>query len=82
MRDDIPFCITSDVILEEFGIGMVTDSQEKTVNGNIYQLFIGLALALYQMSTFYPVFSEEADSIMFVQNLDVLALHHALLHHF
>ena len=59
----------------------MTDGEEEAVDGNVNHLLIGLALALHEMSTLNPVFTEEAQRVVLEQNLDVLTIHHALLHH-
>ena len=76
----IPYLICFEPLLKDVSIGFVTNSQEETVNLDIYQLFVGLTLALYEMSTFDTILAKETQRVVFEEYLDVLAVHHALLH--
>ena len=58
----------------------MTNSQEESVNLYIYQLFVSLTLAFYEMSTFDTVLAKETQRIVFEEYLDIFAIHHALLH--
>ena len=55
----IPYLICFEPLLKDIGIGFVTNSQEESVNLDIYQLFIGLTLALHEMSTFDTILAKE-----------------------
>ena len=59
----------------------MTNSQEETVNLDIYKLFVGLTLAFYQMSAFYAILTKETKGIVLEQDFDVLTFHDSLLHH-
>ena len=67
-------------LLEDIRVRLVADGQEETVNLDIYLLLVGFTFALDQMGTFYTIFSIETKRVVLKQNLNVLALHHTLLH--
>ncbi|MPN04224.1 hypothetical protein SDC9_151460 [bioreactor metagenome] len=58
----------------------MSDSQEKTINGQVNFLFVGLAHALYQMHPFHAIFSEQAYGIVFEKNFNFWIVHYSLLH--
>ena len=76
----IPYLICFEPLLKDVGIGFVTNSQEESVNLYIYLLFVSLTLALHEMSTFDTILAKETQRVVFEEYLDVLAVHHALLH--
>ena len=59
----------------------MADGQEEAVDGHVVALFVGLAHALHQMHAFHAVLAIEAHGIVLEQHLDLLVVHHALLHH-
>ena len=66
---------------EDIGIRLVADSKEESVNLDINLLFVGFAFTLDEVSAFYAIFTEEPQSVVLKQYLDVLSFHDALLHH-
>ena len=60
----------------------MANGQEETVNLDIYQLLVGLALSLNQVGAFYAVVAKEAEGVVFEEYLDVLCCHHTVLHYF
>ena len=71
-----------DHALENFGVGLVADSEEEAVDLDVEFLFVGLAFVADEMSAFKSVLSEEAECIGVEKNFNFLVLHHAALHHF
>ena len=58
----------------------MANSQEESVNLDVYQLFVRFALTLHQMSTFYAVLSKQSEGVMLKEDFDVLCLADTLLH--
>ena len=59
----------------------MADGEEETVNLDVYQFFIGLTFAFDKMCSLDTVLAKESQRVVLEQNLNVLALHDALLHH-
>ena len=73
--------VSIEPFLEDICVGLVTNSQEETVDGDIYHLLVSLTLALHQVRTFYAILTKQSYGVVLKQYLDVLALHKTLLHH-
>ena len=59
----------------------MADSEEEAVDSDVVAFLVGLALALHEVSTLHAVLAEESESVVLVENLDLLVLLHALAHH-
>ena len=55
--------------LEDIGIGLMTDSEEKSIDGNIHLFLIRFAFAMYKMCSFNAVLTEESERIVLKQHL-------------
>ena len=58
----------------------MADGEEETVDGNVYQFFIGFTLTLDQMGTFHTILAKQSECVVLEQYFDVLCLTDTLLH--
>ena len=59
----------------------MTDGKEESVDGNVHLFLVWLTLAFHQTSALHTVLSKESQRVVLKEYLDVLTLHHPLLHH-
>ena len=71
MSKDVARLVGVEILAEDLGVGVVTDSEEESVDGNVIVLLIGFALALHYMSSLNTVVAEETGDIVFEENLDL-----------
>ena len=53
----------------------------RAVDLDVNLLLVCLAATLHEMCAFYTVLTVESDSVVLKEHLDVLSVHHSLLHH-
>ena len=87
VHDDVPFRITRQEILEQFGIGMVTDSQEESVDVDVADLFERFSVlvtdrtfAVNQVCSLYFSFTGQSQGVMLKEHFYLRVIQHALLH--
>ena len=60
----VAYLVGIEPLLEDVGIGLVADCKEESVDGNIYQLFVGFTLSLDQVGTFDTIFTIESQGVV------------------
>ena len=56
--------------LEKFGVGLMTNGKEETVDGNVEGLLVGFAEMTYQVGTLYTVVAMgRSDSVWMSQSM-------------
>ena len=65
LRNDIAYFIRFKIGFEDIRIRLMTDSQEKSIYGQCITFFIRFTPTFYKAYTFYPILTEQTNSIMF-----------------
>lgn len=77
---DESLLVEIDMALEKLGVGLMTNSEEETVDGNVEGLLVGFAEMTYQVGTLYTIVAKEPRGVGFEEYLDVLLFLDSLLH--
>lgn len=69
---DESLLVEVDMALEKLSVGLMTNGEEETIDGNVEGLLVGFAEMTYQVGTLYTVVAKEPRGIGFEEYLDVL----------
>ena len=78
---DIASLIGFNPRLEHIAVGLVTNGQEETIDGQVVALLVGLTLALDKVCALNTVLAVQAKGVVLKEHLDILGFHDTFLHH-
>ena len=78
--DDVALGVKGNEILEEAGIRMMTDSEEETVDSDVFDSLVGLTLTIDEVGALHLSFSGQLECVVLKEHLNLGIIEYTLLH--
>ena len=69
---DVAHFVGIEPLFEYIAIGLVSNGEEETIDGNVNQFLVSFALSLHKMCAFHSIFTKQSNGVVLEKNLDVI----------